>query len=73
MTTAIEHATLTAPDISCDHCVATINKALGGLAGVTQVETSAQTKQVKVAFDPARVSLTQIASVLDEEGYPVQM
>jgi copper chaperone CopZ len=65
-------ATLTAPDISCGHCVATINRALGALGGVTQVDISEATKQITVAYDPDRVSLEQIASVLDEEGYPVQ-
>lgn len=72
MSSTIERATLTAPDISCGHCVATINQALGGLAGVQQVETSETTKQVNVAFDPRTVSLDQIKAVLDEEGYPVQ-
>ncbi len=37
MSSTIERATLTAPDISCSHCVATINKALGALDGVRRV------------------------------------
>ena len=72
MSSTIERATLTAPDISCGHCVATIDKALGGLDGVRHVETSETTKQIKVEFDPNRVSLAQIEEVLDEEGYPVR-
>ena len=72
MSSTMERATLTAPDISCSHCVATINKALGGLDGVRHVETSEATKQIKVEFDPTRVSLAQIEAALDEEGYPVQ-
>jgi copper chaperone len=72
MSSTLERATLTAPDISCSHCVATINKALGGIVGVSKVETSEQTKQVKIEFDPARVSLAQIEATLDDEGYPVQ-
>jgi len=65
-------ATLTAPDISCAHCVATINKAVGGLDGVSKVATDEQTKQVAIEFDPARITLAQIKATLDEEGYPVQ-
>ena len=72
MSGTIEQATLTAPDISCGHCVTTINQAVGALDGVRRVETSEQTKQVQVEYDPRRVSLSQIEAVMDEEGYPVQ-
>ncbi len=72
MSSTIERATLTAPDISCAHCVATINKAVGGLDGVSKVATDEQTRQIAIEFDPARVSLAQIEATLDEEGYPVQ-
>jgi len=72
MSSTIERATLTAPDISCEHCVATINTAVGGMDGVSKVATSDQTKQVQVEFDPTRVSLAQIEATLDDEGYPVQ-
>ena len=72
MSNTIEQATLTAPDISCAHCVATINKAVGVLGGVRRVETSEATKQVTVEYDPSQVSLDQIEATLDEEGYPVQ-
>lgn len=72
MSGTIEKATLTAPDISCGHCVATINRVLGELDGVSHVETSEATKRVEVEFDPNRVSLERIEAVLDEEGYPVE-
>ena len=72
MSSTIERVTLTAPDISCGHCVATVQKAVGGLAGVASVQASEQTKQVKIEFDPSRVSLAQIEATLDDEGYPVQ-
>lgn len=72
MMSTTAQATLTAPDISCGHCVATINRALDALDGVSRVETNQSTKQITVDFDPARVSLERIAAVLDEEGYPVQ-
>lgn len=69
---ATEQATLSAPDISCGHCVATVREAVGALAGVERVEANAATKQVTVDFDPRRVSIARIAEVLDEAGYPVQ-
>ena len=72
MSSTIEQATLTAPDISCGHCVATVTKAVGGLKGVTSVSADEQTKQVRVEYDPAQVSLAQIRATLDEEGSPVK-
>jgi copper ion binding protein len=71
MTAIIEHATLTAPDISCGHCVATVKDALGALSGVSSVEANDLTKRVEVAYDPSRVSLAQIEAAMDEAGYPV--
>ena len=70
MSSTIEQATLTAPDISCGHCVTTINQAVGALDGVRRVETSEQPKQVQVEYDPRRLSPAQIEAVMDEESYP---
>ena len=72
MSGTIEQATLTAPDISCGHCVATVQEAVSVLDGVHRVEANPATKQVVVAFDPSRVSLKQIEATLDDAGYPVQ-
>ena len=68
----LEHVTVTAPDISCAHCVATVKKAVGALPGVASVEADPDSKRVEIDFDPSRVSLTQIAATLDEAGYPVE-
>ena len=73
MNSTIERATLTAPDISCGHCVATVKEAVGGLSGVSTVDADADTKQVQVSYDPNRVSMDQIAATLSEAGYPVQL
>ncbi len=72
METTLERATLTAPDISCGHCVAAIKEAVGELTGVDRVEADVETRRVDIAYDPARVSLGQIEAALDEAGYPVQ-
>jgi copper chaperone len=71
MSSTLERATLITPDISCEHCVMTIEKALGALDGVRRVQANEQTRQVQVEFDPGRVTLTRIEAVLDDEGYPV--
>jgi copper chaperone len=71
MSATIEHITLTAPDISCEHCTNAIQNAVGALAGVQQVRADIATKQVDIDFDPNRVSLDKIEAVMDDEGYPV--
>ena len=72
MASMVEHVTVTAPDISCGHCVATVKEAVGNLPGVASVEADPDTKRVEIDFDPNRVSLAQIESILDDAGYPVQ-
>ncbi len=67
----MEQVTLMAPDISCGHCVETVQKAVGGLEGVSFVQADVDSKQVVVRFDPERVSPGAIEAALDEEGYPV--
>jgi copper ion binding protein len=71
MASMMEHVTVTAPDISCAHCVATVKEAVGALPGVVSVDADAESKRVEIDFDPGRVSLKQIAAALDEAGYPV--
>ena len=71
MASMMEHITLTAPDISCGHCVATIKEEVGTLPGVASVEADPDTKRIEIDFDPGRVSLAQIEARLDEAGYQV--
>jgi copper chaperone len=67
----IEHITLTAPDISCEHCTNAIQNAVGALEGVQQVRADISSKKVDIQYDPSRISLDKIESVMDDEGYPV--
>ena len=71
MNASLEQATLTAPDISCGHCVSAVQGAVGALDGVERVQADADTKRIEVAFDPSRVTLTEIEAALDDAGYPV--
>lgn len=68
---AMIETTLSVPDVSCAHCVKTINSALGEVAGVSDVTVSIPAKTVSLAHDPARVSVERIEEVLDEAGYTV--
>ncbi len=67
----VEDVTLNVPDVSCEHCVKTIDGAVGALPGVEMVRTDIPTKTVQVRFEPDKVSLQQIETTLDDAGYTV--
>lgn len=67
-----ETISLQAPDISCGHCVSSIQNRLGELDGIKSVSASAETKLVNLEYDPSQISLDKIKSELDDEGYPVK-
>jgi copper chaperone len=64
--------TIEAPDISCDHCIASIEQAVTKLPGVRFISGDPDGKQVVVEFDPQVTDLASIESAMEEEGYPVK-
>ena len=64
-------AVLEAPDISCDHCIMTIEKAVNK-AGARFVSGDPESKTVTLEYDPEAVSLEAIEEAMEEEGYPVK-
>jgi copper chaperone len=71
MATTTQETTLSVPEISCEHCVKTINGALSDLPGVEAVATDIPTKTVTLRYDPSQVTLETVEATLDEEGYTV--
>ena len=65
-------AHLKAPDISCGHCVQTVQNAVRKLDGVEDVHASAETKIVDVTFDTNALNLEQIQAALANAGYPAK-
>ena len=58
------------PNISCMHCVHTIQTEVADLAGVQSVKADAGTKTVEIVFDnPADDA--KIKALLAELNYPV--
>jgi copper chaperone len=57
------------PNISCGHCVHTIQMELMEMSGVSKVQASEATKQVTVEFNPPATE-EQIVSLLTEINYP---
>jgi len=66
-----QEVVLSVPDVSCEHCVKTINGALGVLAGVESVQTDIPAKTVQLRYDPSQVSMDTIEATLDEAGYTI--
>jgi copper ion binding protein len=66
-----ETMTVTAPDISCEHCQRAIEGAVGRLSGVQSVHVEIPTKTVQVDFDPGQITRDVIEAALEEEGYPI--
>ena len=60
----------TVPNISCAHCVHTIQTEVSELKGVQSVKADLATKKVAIAFD-APASETEIKALLAEIQYPV--
>ena len=63
--------TYSIPNISCNHCVHTINTELAELPGVQTVSADLPTKTVKVSYD-APATPEKIEDLLAEIDYPAE-
>lgn len=61
--------TFKVPNISCGHCVATIQREVGELEGVTSVKAEQATKMVTVAWQEPQASWDKIRALLNELNY----
>ncbi len=58
---------LNVPDMSCGHCTAAIEKAIGNLDANAVVNTDLETKSVEIT---SSLSEDVIIQTLADEGYP---
>ena len=58
--------------MSCQHCVNSVNKAVGGLKGVDKVSVDLQGKTVAVEYDPGQIGLDKVKEVIEDQGYEVK-
>ena len=63
--------TISVPDISCDHCKMSIEGAVGALTGVETVQVHVEPRTVEVAYDESTVSLGDIHTAIEDQGYEV--
>ena len=62
--------TFKVPNITCGHCVATIEREVSELAGVTSVKADETTKMVTVDWQDTAIDWGSIRALLEEINYP---
>ena len=66
----METKTFRVPNITCEHCVRTIERELSELEGVASVQADPQTQGVTVEWDETSSSWEQVRHLLEEIHYP---
>lgn len=67
----MQTATLTTEPFTCPSCVAKIEKTLGKMDGVSDVDVMFHSNKVKVAFDETAQNVETLADTVTKLGYPV--
>ncbi|MBT8402227.1 MAG: heavy-metal-associated domain-containing protein [Gemmatimonadetes bacterium] len=62
--------TVSVPNISCGHCVKTIEREVAELGGVTTVKADVDSRTVAVAWDESETDWAAVEALLDEIGFP---
>jgi len=58
--------------MSCGHCKAAVEKAVGALPGISKVEAYVKEGKVEVSYDPSKVGLDDIKKAIEDAGYDVE-
>jgi copper chaperone len=57
--------------MSCAHCKAAVEKAVGGVTGVQKVDADFKGNRVTVSFQEAPGTLDKVKAAIEEAGYTV--
>jgi copper chaperone len=63
--------TILVPEVHCDHCITSIDGALGLIEGVERAEVDVATKTVTVTYDESSVDRSRLVGAIEEQGYQV--
>lgn len=58
--------------MSCQHCVKSVEKAVGQLPGVEGVSVDLEHGKVFVAYRPEGIAVDTIKTAIEEQGYDVE-
>ena len=67
----MNETSLTIPDMSCGHCVATVQTALEGVAGVESAEVSLETRVARVHHH-GEMDLHRLLQAVEAVGFTPQ-
>lgn len=71
MTTSTQIIEFRIEGMDCAHCVSTIEKAVGGLAGVEAVKVSLADNSAIVKLDRTQTSRDAVFEAVEDAGYDV--
>ena len=63
--------TFRVPDVSCEHCKGSIERALQPLEGVSDAAVDLDTKTVAVDYDEQVIDVSKVVGAIEGAGYPV--
>ena len=63
-------ATISVPEIHCDHCKTSIEGAVGGVDGVAKAVVDIEAATVTVGFD-SPATMDAIVGAIEQQGYDV--
>ena len=66
----MSHKTVSIPNISCGHCVATIEREIGALDGVSQARADQERKELTVEWDEQTTDWAAVSDRLTAIHYP---
>ena len=67
----MEQIKLHVQGMSCGHCVNSVERSVGKVNGVKSVKVNLDESSVAVEFDSNTVSLEEIKSEIEDQGYDV--
>ena len=62
--------TVSVPNITCGHCVMTIEREVAEVAGVSAVKAEKETRQVTISWDPDTTDWVVIENTMKEINFP---
>jgi copper chaperone len=68
----MEKAELRVEGMRCGHCKMAVEKALGGVEGISGVKVELENKKVLFDYDPSKVNLDNVKEIIEDEGYEVK-
>jgi copper chaperone len=62
-------ATIKIEGMACEHCEATVARAISAIDGVSDVKVTLADEQAIVTYDPERTNIDAIKAAVKEAGY----